>query len=429
MCVVVASAAAVSAHADVISDAIDFINMHDYDAAREVLTKAKAKGGAEVYRLLGRLDFLDYDFAAAQANYNQYNRLMQKAKKAVPDEVRADEARVALAEGFLDRVERIAVIDSIEVSRDDFFRAYRLAASAGSLNSSAALPFADRTGADPVLFANEDADFLMWGEAADNGVYSIMEAIRLTDGSWHEPVQTPDVLNQGGNARYPFMMADGTTLYFASDGEGSMGGLDLFVANRDSDDGSYMAPQNMGMPYNSPYDDFMLAIDEQTGAGWWATDRNNPGADQVTVYVFVPSDVRENVDTDSDDLVALARLSDIALTRDADKDYSSLLADIRRIDPTKQKRRADFSIPVGGGRVLRTADDIRTPQGRRLVAQYLNAEREHADRRQQLDGLRRQYHAKPSAALAGQIKNLEKQVEADRTELTQLRSEIVRIEK
>ena len=95
-------------------------------------------------------------------------------------------------------------------------------------------------------------------------------------------------------------MPDGVTLYFANNGENSLGGYDIFMTRRSDGDGEgkeYFQPQNVGMPYNSPFNDFMMAIDEASGLGWWATDRNQiPG--KVTVYVFIPSQMRVNVEPD-----------------------------------------------------------------------------------------------------------------------------------
>ena len=50
--------------------------------------------------------------------------------------------------------------------------------------------------------------------------------IRLLDG-WSEPEPLMS-LNEQGNVNYPFLMSDGITLYYASDGEGSLGGYDIF---------------------------------------------------------------------------------------------------------------------------------------------------------------------------------------------------------
>ena len=68
-------------------------------------------------------------------------------------------------------------------------------------------------------------------------------------------------------------MSDGITLYYASDGEGSLGGYDIFVTRYDSENGNYLRPDNIGMPFNSPANDYMYAIDEFNNIGWFASDR------------------------------------------------------------------------------------------------------------------------------------------------------------
>ena len=103
------------------------------------------------------------------------------------------------------------------------------------------------------------------------------------------------------------MMQDGMTIYYANNGTSSLGGYDIFISRKD--DNEYYKPQNIGMPYNSPYDDYMLAIDETTGVGWWATDRNQLG-DSITIYKFIPQDMRINYDVDTIDLVKFARIQD-----------------------------------------------------------------------------------------------------------------------
>ena len=96
-----------------------------------------------------------------------------------------------------------------------------------------------------------------------------------------------------------------------------MGGYDIFETVRDAATGEYMPPSNVGMPFNSPYDDFLLVTDEQNGVGWWATDRNSL-EDMVTLYVYMLPEMRRNVDPESDDLMSLARLSEYKLTWEAD---------------------------------------------------------------------------------------------------------------
>jgi PAS domain-containing protein len=138
-----------------------------------------------------------------------------------------------------------------------------------------------------------------------------------------------------GNDDYPFMLSDGITLYFASDGEGSIGGYDLFVTRLDTESGRFLRPDNLGMPFNSTANDYMLAINEVANLGWFATDRNQPEG-SVCVYLFVPNKgtVKYDESLGFETLLSRARINSIADTqndeeviRKATQQYAILLYD------------------------------------------------------------------------------------------------------
>lgn len=87
------------------------------------------------------------------------------------------------------------------------------------------------------------------------------------------------------------MQSDGVTLYFGAKGSKSVGGYDLFMTRYNLDEQKFMPPENMGLPYNSKANDYLLAIDEFHELGWLVTDRNQP-ADKVCIYVFEPKSQR-----------------------------------------------------------------------------------------------------------------------------------------
>jgi hypothetical protein len=62
-----------------------------------------------------------------------------------------------------------------------------------------------------------------------------------------------------GNERSVFLAADGSTLYFASDGYGGFGGLDIFKATL-NDDGSVTDITNIGEPFNTKADDYGFVV-------------------------------------------------------------------------------------------------------------------------------------------------------------------------
>lgn len=360
--------------------------------AVEPLKKAESRGVADAALALARLATDDYEPADAREWYDSYETLMRKAKKAVPEEVEEAQSRLVLMENMLDRVESIAVIDSMVVDATDFFKHYRLSPEAGRLVSGETVMMPDVE----MAFVPQNHTEILYSAPDSTDVFQLMSADILDDGSIDHPSPLPgDDLGGGGNAEYPFLMSDGLTLYFASDGEGSIGGYDIFLTRR-SEDG-YLQPQNIGMPYNSPYDDYLLAIDESTGVGWWATDRNRiPG--KVTIYIFVPEENRVNVSTDNPDLTAIARLTDISLTRKPGVNYNAILARLQQLGVEDNVRNAsvtaggEFRIPIASlSKVYTRLDDFRNPEARGAMAQAIDCRAEIEQIQKRLTELRLAY--------------------------------------
>ncbi|MDE7110669.1 MAG: hypothetical protein K2O38_02055 [Muribaculaceae bacterium] len=359
----------------------------------------------------------------AFSNYNPALAAETIAKlrkvKNLPDPLAVDslEEKVDRMESMMQRVDAIEVIDSLTVSREDFFTHYRMNPAAGYLLTADELG-SDFDAAEPTsVYVSENGAVMLWG--TDSG---LVESHRLTDGSWEEPSPLGDLLNVGAVANFPFLMSDGITLYYATEGDDSLGGYDIYVSRRNGEE--FPAPQNMGMPYNSPYDDFLLAIDEETGAGWWATDRNSPGGD-VTIYVFVPAETRINVDVDDPLLAARARLSSIALTR-SDTDRSALLAAIDAIEPGAgiPDNTPDFEFVFPDGRVFTRWDDFTSPQARRLMENYVDALAERDADVDALSALRLRY-MRGDKAVGPRILQLEKKLLTSAEKLKSMSNRII----
>lgn len=136
--------------------------------------------------------------------------------------------------------------------------------------------------------------------------------------NWSDP-EPLNTLNEQGNVNYPYLMADGVTLYYASDGEGSLGGYDIFVTRYDSESSSYLRPDNIGMPFNSPANDYMYVIDELNNLGWFASDRYQP-EDKVCIYVFVPNETKVVYDYENTDPTTLKEAASLRSIRTTWKD-------------------------------------------------------------------------------------------------------------
>lgn len=409
--------------------------MGDRDAAAGYLSKARARGVADAFLLSGRMAMEDYDFSNAAEMYSRYVSMKEKASKPVDPSAGTEMNGASLASEMLDRVEKITVIDRADVEAEDFFCRYNISPESGRLLEISQIaddyPGLDLEGlAQSPVFENERGDFRLWAMADSAGApLRIVESNRFIGGEWESPVPSDTVLNLGASAAYPFMMADGTTLYFASDGEGSIGGFDIFRSNRDAADASYMAPANMGMPYNSPYNDYMLAIDESKGIGWWATDRNTLGEGKVSIYIFVPNEVRINYDVDTPDLVSFARLDDIVTTQgNLSEDELMALREKESQRETAVRQDHDFEIAISPERTYHSLSDFRSDEARSMMEQYLEDAQAYSAGEERLRQLRRAYGS-GNRNVADEILRLERDQEQALTALRKLRGRVIAAER
>lgn len=398
-------------------------------ALPSLLTAQRASADLASLLERGREAFLDYDFDKALKFYAEYRQKAKRARQPIVEDIDRYEAQAKTGLRLMEVVQQLVVIDSVAVPAVDFFKHVRIPASAGFLMPAEEIPFKDGAEYASMAFTPESQSLMLWAQPDSLGNFRIVESARLVDGSYAEPVYTPDFLGAGGDADFPTLSPDGVTLWYSSDGDGSMGGYDIFETVRDAATGEYMPPSNVGMPFNSPYDDFLLVTDEQNGVGWWATDRNSL-EDMVTLYVYMLPEMRRNVDPESDDLMSLARLSEYKLTWEADTldnsaQYTQLASEIRAIRPGARPKPAEFHFQVSGGKVYTRYDQLPDPRSRTAMKNYQKGLADFDKERAALDALRRQYAAGRTSSLSERILEREKSVDAARHALRKLRNEVL----
>jgi peptidoglycan-associated lipoprotein len=103
--------------------------------------------------------------------------------------------------------------------------------------------------------------------------------------AWSKPQNLGADINTGGDELFPFVRNDGT-LYFASDGNIGMGGLDIFKA-KPQPDGSWLV-QNMKSPINSFADDFGITFADGAERGIFSSTRKGRGNDELYSFELPP---------------------------------------------------------------------------------------------------------------------------------------------
>ncbi|WP_066829452.1 OmpA family protein [Rufibacter ruber] len=120
------------------------------------------------------------------------------------------------------------------------------------------------------------------------GAEDIWVTQQQEDGSWSIPVNVGKSINTPGREASPFLHASGNTLYFATDGLQGMGGLDLFMVNREGS--GWGTPSNLGYPLNTHRDESSIFISPDNTTGYYSGQTTGGGKVEVALLQFeVPS--------------------------------------------------------------------------------------------------------------------------------------------
>ena len=105
------------------------------------------------------------------------------------------------------------------------------------------------------------------------------------DGSFGNVENLGNTINTEGRETFPFI-SDENELYFASDGQPGLGGLDIFITRIPSDGSAFKDPLNVGEPANSSKDDFALIINSKSKRGFLSSNRDG-GEGSDDIYKFL----------------------------------------------------------------------------------------------------------------------------------------------
>ncbi|AUC75562.1 OmpA family protein [Olleya sp. Bg11-27] len=153
----------------------------------------------------------------------------------------------------------------------------------GAWKKMVSMPFNndDYNVAHPALSLDETKLYFASDMPGTHGKSDIYYVDILEDGAYGEPVNLGSTINTEGRENFPYISNNGT-LYFSSDGQQGLGGLDIFMTNLD---GSNQEITNLGKPINSSRDDFEFIIDEFSNIGYLTSNRYNGKGDD-DIYRF-----------------------------------------------------------------------------------------------------------------------------------------------
>lgn len=342
-----------------------------------------------------------------------------RKKKLSADSLEELAARARTGENMLMATEKVVFVDSFVVDKDRFLTAFRLNSSCGSVKTYAEM-FPDDAGAGPhqkqtTVYQNEFQDIVIYSAPDKGGILKLFEKTRL-GGSWSAPVQLEGFADSTDNVAYPYVLSDGTTLYFAAQGENSLGGYDIYVTRYNPDTKQYVKAENLGMPFNSPANDYLYAVDEESDLGWFVSDRRQPEG-KVCIYVFIPTESRDvyAIEGDNEDNIRrLAQLHDLRATQTNAAEVSEArkrLAGTSR-GTTQSQKKSNFRFYVGNGIAYTDLNSFKSARAMQMAMEWKNTVARRDALLAELNANRLKWPAQKSATLKQTILKQEQELTA-----------------
>ena len=362
-----------------------------------------------------------YRFEDAVGTYEDYIAELTKRRRSTAEAkklLEKSKANLRLLKG----VEEVCFIDSFVVDKKDFLEAYKISPESGKLFMYDTY-FENSNSKGGTVYETELGNKIYYSELQKDSTLNILSRNKMMN-EWGKGNMLPGSINESMNASYPYVLADGITIYYAADGPASMGGYDIFVTRYNTNTDTYLTPENVGMPFNSPYNDYMYVIDEFNNLGWFASDRYQPEG-KVCVYLFIPNDNRTRVDSDDIELKrSRAMLSSIKDSWKPDSNYASLIQLAHKEIPYGvEEIKKDFEFVINNNTVYYTLDEIKSPEAKNYYTKVIALNKQIKELENKINNLRTSWN-NGNNAKRDQLKPVILQAEEQLDELLSQPSEL-----
>ncbi len=144
------------------------------------------------------------------------------------------------------------------------------------------------------LSADKSTLFFTSDREGGLGGLDIYMAKKNPNGVWGKPKNLGPNINTEYDEETPMIHYDGKTLYFSSEGHNSMGRLDVFYAQMNPDS-TWSRPVNLGYPVNTPGDDFFFVPTVNKSRAYYASSKfeDNYGGSDIYQVIFDSDDNTE----------------------------------------------------------------------------------------------------------------------------------------
>ena len=355
-------------------------------------------------------------------------------KKAVQANTMSPKVK-ALYNNMLQNTQIVFVIDSTVVDADKVMDVITLPKAYGKY--VAYNKFFDTNSAlneNSVVYVNGFDNRCYYNEVGTDSISRLFMRERQGE-EWDEARPLTEINELVSNATYPYMASDGQTLYFAgkSDEEG-LGERDIYMTKYDAEEGKFLKPENIGLPFNSTKDDFIYVEADADGIARFASTRRQPEG-KVCVYTFVPSETRQNYDADELDDTELknyAELMRIRSTWPTPEIRQTAMQRLQRLQAKTEKQNSEANeicFIVNDEMTYTRLNDFKSAETKNAYADLKMKQNEANKLVKEIDSMRTRYHnANDKAALGRSIALSEQKLEQKQKEIKKAASELRKAE-
>lgn len=394
--------------------------------AEKYLLKGAEKKVQDSYLYLGQLYFDEYRFDESVSNYEDYIAMLIKRKQPAEkyEKLLAD---AKLGARMLKGVEEVTFIDSFVVDKSDFLKTYKISEESGRIATYDEY-FNTKGQNQGTVYQTQLGSKRYFGDKKEKYI-NLYSQSKMLD-NWGKASLLPGI-DSDTNSNYPYVLSDGITLYYASQGDNSIGGYDIFVTRYNSDNDTYLTPDNIGMPFNSPFNDYMYVIDEYNNLGWFASDRFQPDG-KVCIYVFIPNESKQVYNYEATDANIIRRAAIIRSVKGTWKNMEQIKAARQRLTMVTYNQPAakpehDFDFIINDNTIYHTLGDFTSAKAKTLLKQWQQKGTDYEILKKSLENKRKAYSEsskQKKTAMTPEILDLEKRIEQMGQELNNLEANI-----
>jgi hypothetical protein len=244
----------------------------------------------ETHYYLARAYHLSYNFKEALVEYEKFQTSAEKKQLAKSD-CKAQKLSAESGLNLMNSIKDVQVLEKTEAEKSNFYRYMNIDPSIGKIIATPKelLSKLDlKSKEEHVLFLPNNGKKIFFSSKGKDGLTGkdIYMTSRL-NGAFTPPVKLKSTVNTEFDEDFAFMHPNGSTLYFASKGHGSMGGYDIFRCDWDASINDFGPAINMDFAINTPDDDLFFITDSLNTTAYFASSRLT-SPDKLFVYrVFV----------------------------------------------------------------------------------------------------------------------------------------------